>query len=386
MKNVLLFIAFLISISAIAQTNIDKELLAQTPNCENVAFNSSRLVDRYFERKNYDSINVVSNRWEEFCGTTEPVFRMKVLQQIQSKSFSEEWINKDYLMNFIFLYLDRLDYSKEPNAKLIYERYKISFGYISFNSPFDDLTVIWANSLLENEDLLPVERAFCLLYSNQTDAFWQILKDQKVTGTKLQEVYEEQVRKTKRMVEGNLGLMSGVMLPFGNLSEYIGIKPAFGFQLGFKSNRIQYDLTFLIRAGKAVKDYQVIYLNEPKMTDQCVGGYMGLDFAYELSRNKRHEFDFLSGFGYDGFSAIEGDTKNGIEGKSINSFNLNLGFGYRIYTKKMNFYGIQTKYNFANYNNSGGTDLGGNYISLILTANMFGNIQKNQMKERLKMK
>lgn len=386
MKNVLLLITFLISISVIAQTNIDKELLAQTPNCENVAFNSSRLIDRYFERKNYDSINVVSNRWEEFCGTTEPLFRLKIIQQIENKVFSEEWVNKDYLMNFIFLYIDRLDYSKEPNAKLIYERYKISFGYISFNSPFDDLTVIWANSLLESHDLKPVERAFCLLFSNQTDAFWQMLKDKKLAGTKLQDVYEEQVIKTKRMVEGNLGLLSGVILPFGNLSEYIGIKPAFGFQLGFKSNKIQYDLTFLIRAGKAVKDYQVIYLDEPTMTKQCVGGYMGLDFAYELSRNKRHEFDFLSGFGYDGFSAIEGDTKNGIEGKSINSFNLNLGLGYRFYTKKMNFYGIQTKYNFVNYNNKGGTDLGGNYISLILTANMFGNLQKNQMMERLKMK
>lgn len=386
MKLTLLFIAFIVCLSGFAQRNIDSELLLQTPNCENVAFNSSRLIDRYFVKKNYDSINIVCNRWEDFCGTTEPLFRLKVLQQVQSKTFSEEWMNNELLMNFVFLYLDRLDYSKEPNAKLIYERYKISFGYISFNLPFDDLTIIWANSLLENIDLKPIERAFCLLYSNQTDAFWQMLKDKKLLGTKLQDVYEEQVRKTKRMVEGNLGLLSGVMLPFGNLSEYIGIKPAFGFQLGFKSNRIQYDLTFLIRAGKAVKDYQIIYLNEPKMTNQCVGGYIGLDFAYELSRNKRHEFDFLSGFGYDGFSAIEGDAKNGIDGKSINSLNLNLGFGYRFYTRKMNFYGIQTKYNFANYSNDGGTDLGGNYISLILTANMFGNIQKNHMKERLKMK
>lgn len=386
MKNVFLFIAVLISISVFAQTNIEKELLIQTPNCENVAYNSSRLVDRYYSRQNYDSINVVCNKWEEFCGLSEPVFRLKVLSQIQYKAFSEEWMQRDYLLTCISLYLDRLDYAKEANSKLVYEHYKISFGYIPLNSTFDDLTVIWANSLLESGTLQPIEKAFCLLYSNQTDAFWMMLKDKKLSGTKLQEVYEEQVRKTKRMVEGNLGLMSGVMLPFGNLSEYIGIKPVFGFQLGFKSNRIQYDLTFLIRAGKADKDYQVIYQDEPKMTNQCVGGYLGLDFAYELWRNRRHEFDFLSGFGYDGFSAIEGDTKKGIDGKSINSLNLNLGFGYRFYTRKMSFYGIQAKYNFANYSNKGGTDLGGNYISLILTANLFGNIQKNLNLERLKMK
>ena len=141
MKIVLILATILISLFANAQTNIDKELLAQTPNCENVAYNSSRLIDRYFERKNYDSIRVVSNRWEEFCGLTEPLFRLKVLQQIQNKAFSEEWMNKELLLNFVFQYQDRLEYSKEQNSKQIYEGYKISFGYISLNSPFDDLTL-----------------------------------------------------------------------------------------------------------------------------------------------------------------------------------------------------------------------------------------------------
>jgi len=386
MKNVLLFIAFLISISSIAQTNIDKELLAQTPNCENVAFNSSRLIDRYFERKNYDSINVVSTRWEEFCGTTEPIFRMKVLQQIQSKTFSEEWINKDYLMNFILLYLDRLDYSKEPNVKLIYERYKISFGYISFNSPFDDLTVIWANSLLENEDLLPVERAFCLLYSNQTDAFWQILKEQKVSGTKLQEVYAQQVRKTKKMVEGNIGILSGIFLPQSNLKEFIGVKPIFGFQVGAKINKIQYDLTLAFRPGKPANPYNVFFEDEIVETNYQFGGYVGLDGAYELTNNYRNELDLLGGIGAEIMDAIKGDPNVESDSKTLGSLNLNLGFGYRIYSKKMSFIGLQTKYNFVNLNNEKGTNLKGNYISLVLTYNYFGNIQKHSSMQRLKMK
>jgi hypothetical protein len=386
MRQALLILAFFVCLTGFAQKNIDSELLLQTPNCENVAFNSSRLIDRYFVKRNYDSISVVCNRWEDFCGTTEPLFRLKVLQQIQNKVFSEEWMSNELLMNFVFLYLDRLDYSKEPNAKQIYERYKISFGYISLNSAFDDLTFVWANSLLENPDLKPIERAFCLLYANQPDVFWQMLKDQKISGTKLQDVYNEQTLKTEKMLEANFGLLTGIMLPFGNLADVVGVKPEFGIQFGVKKNKVQYDMTILLRTGKAKQEYMVIYQGEPRTTTDYLGGYLGLDVAYELWKKKRREFDFLAGIAYDGFDAVEGDTNNNIKGKSINSLNLNLGLGYRFYGKKLNYWGIQAKYNLVNYNNRGGTDISGNYVSLILTANLFGNIQKNSNMERLKMK
>ncbi len=386
MKLIMVFICLCLTFSTFAQRNIESELLQQTPNCENVAYNSSRLIDSYFAKKKYDSINVVSNKWEEFCGVTEPVFRLKVLSQIQNNVFSEEWMDQDYLLNYIFLYLDRLDYAKASNSKLVYERYKISFGYIPLNSAFDDLTVIWANSLLERETLKPIEKAFCLLYSNQTEVFWKMMKGLEIAGTKLQTRYQEQTRRASRMWEGNIGLMSGVMVPSGNLLEYIGVKPQFGFQLGYKFNKVQYDLSVLIRPGSAKKEYQIIYQGEPKITDHYLGGYVGLDLAYELSRKKRNEFDVLGGIAYDGFDVVEGDTEKDIKGKSINSLNLNFGLGYRFCGKRFNYLGIQAKYNFVNYKNSGGTNFGGNYISLVLTANLFGNIQKNQMIENLRMK
>jgi hypothetical protein len=386
MNRALLFVLLLISTTAFAQRNIDQELMVQTPNCENVAFNSSRLIEHYFGQKNYDSINVVFNRWEEFCGTTEPLFRLKVLHQIQIGKYSEDWMDKEYLMNFIYLYLDRLDYSKQPNAKLIYERYKIPFGYITFNSPFDDLTVIWANSLLEHDNLLPVERAFCLLYSNQTEAFWKMMKNKQLSGTKLQEEYALQVGKTKKMVEGNFGFMTGLMLPFSNLKDVVGVKPIFGFQFGLKQNKLQYDLTMLLRSGKTKQEYLIIYQGEPKMTDYYFGGYVGLDVDYELWKNKKKEFDLLTGIAYDGFDAVESDTEKNIKGKSINSLNLNLGLGFRFYGKGMNYWGVQTKYNIVNYINKQGTDFSGDYISLIVSYNFFGNIRKRSMMERLQMK
>jgi hypothetical protein len=385
MRRVLIIIFVLISTSAFAQ-NIDQKLLVQTPNCENVAFNSARLIEHYFEKKNYDSISVVFNRWEDFCGTTEPLFRLKVLHQIQIGKYSEDWMEKDYLMNFIFLYLDRLDYSKMPNAKLIYEQYKIPFGYISLNSPFDDLIVVWANSLLERNNLLPAERAFCLLYTNQPDAFWQMLKDKKLSGTKLQEVYAEQVRKTEKSIEGNFGFMTGIFLPTENLAKVIGSKAMYGIQGGMKINKIQYDLTILMKSGKASQDYEVFYENAVTSTNYFLGGYVGADISYQVLNNFKRELDILGGIGGDFADVIKSDTEKKIKGKELGSFNFNVGLGYRFYSKRMNYLGIQAKYNIVNFNNKQGTDLGGNYMSLILTYNLFGNIQKDSMMKRLKIK
>jgi hypothetical protein len=386
MKRVLFFLVFIVSAATFAQNNIDKELLTQTPNCENVAFNSSRLIERYFERKNYDSIGVVSSRWEEFCGLTEPLFRLKVLQQIQSKTFSEEWMSKEYLMNFIFLFQDRMDYSKEQNAKQIYEIYKISFGYISLNSPFDDLTVVWASSLLETANLSPIEKAFCLLYTNKFDDFWEYLNSNQLLETKLLKAFSDEVKKTNKMIEGNFGILTGVFLPQSNLKEFIGVKPIFGFQLGAKINKVQYDLTLSFRPGKPAQPYNVNFNDEIVKTNYQFGGYVGLEGAYELTNNYRHELDLLGGLGAEIMDAIEGDPDIKSDSKTLGSLNLNVGLGYRVYSKKMSYIGLQTKYNFANLNNEKGTSLKGNYVSMILTFNYFGNINKHNVLKKMHLK
>jgi hypothetical protein len=213
-----------------------------------------------------------------------------------------------------------------------------------------------------------------------------MLKEQKLPGTNLQDVYSEQVLRTKKMIEGNLGFMAGMVIPTGNLNDIVGVKSAFGFQFGLKRNKLQYDISMVIRGGTAKKEYLVQYQGTQTMTNHFSGAYIGLDLAYELNKSKRHEFDFLSGIAYDGFDAVAGDPNNDVKAKTINSFNLNFGLGYRYGGKKSNYMGIQTKYNLVNYKNMGGTNLSGNYFSLLLTYNMFGNIQKHNMMERLKMK
>jgi hypothetical protein len=84
--------------------------------------------------------------------------------------------------------------------------------------------------------------------------------------------------------------------------------------------------------------------------------------------------------------AIKGDPDVENDSKSLGSLNLNLGLGYRIYSKRMNFVGLQAKYNFVDFNNENGTSLKGNYMSLVLTYNFFGNINKHNSLKRMQLK
>lgn len=369
-----------------AQSDIDQELLQGIPNCENVAYNSAQLINRLYAKQAYDSISHVIARWEEFCGESEPVFRIKVLNQIQLGIFSGEMLDQETLMNNIFVYIDRQEFSETKNYHQFYEYYKIPLGFIPLKSDFDLLTVAWAESLLQNENLNNDAFAFCLLYTNQTERFWQHLKQTQLPETSLEQAYVEETKEINNLIDPNFGLLTGVYLPMGNLGSIIGPKAIIGMQLGFKRKKIQYDFTMAIRPGSSKQSYEVVHENELKQTDHYFGGMLGLDLSYELHNNFKKEFDLIGGIAFDGFDAIESDLDNDVKGKSLNSLNLNAGIGYRIYSKNMNYVGLQIRYNLVNHKNKGGTNLNGNYLSFMVTYNLFGNIRKHRALSKMHLK
>ncbi|WP_372774925.1 hypothetical protein [Mangrovibacterium sp.] len=384
----LLFFCMLIVSSLFAQDDLDAQLLKQTPNCESVAFNSTKLINRYFDQSNIDSISLVVNKWDEFCGETEPLFRVKVLTNITLATFSEDQISeRETEMNLIINYLDRKDLAAEKNYHQLYEYYKFYLGYVPLNSDFDLTTVAWATSLLEdNTDLSPSEKAYCLLYSNQTDEFWNYLQSSDMQGSKLADRYNSEKERVENLWDGHLNFFSGVFVPSSSLNDVIGVKPIFGFQLGAKVKKTQLDLTMSFRPGNAKEYYDVYFQGQTFPTRDHLGGYIGLDFARELTNNFKRELDLEWGIGADFMDVISGDPDVTDDSKTLVSFNFNCGLGYRFYLKNMNYIGLHGKYNLINFNNKRGTDLSGNYLSFTLSYNWFGNPTKYKLLEKMKLK
>lgn len=371
--------------TGLAQNDLLDQLSRKAPNCENISFNAAELITRLYGDSKYDSIALVAREWEFSCGMSEPLFRLKVLLEIEKGDFSEDLYQDEPVLVFIDNYETRTAAAKQKNFRQVYEFYKIFFGYIPINSDFDIMTSLWADALLEKEEHAPAAKVWCLVYGNKADSAFALLKKKELRGTKIQETYDGEVTKAIRMVDGNLGFIAGVAVPSGSLADVVGVKSLWGFQLGAKYRKMQYDLTLAFRPGKPQQEYVVMHQGDLVYTNHYFGGYIGADLAYELSRMKMTELDLLTGVAFDGFDAIEGNTNQGIKGKSINSLNLNAGLGYRIYTSEKGYLGLQVKYNLVSYNNKSGTNLDGNYISAALSYNIFGNIRKSALLKRLRL-
>lgn len=389
MRKLLQLLLFLcLPFVLLAQIDLESRLLKQTPNCESVAFNSSQLINDYFVRSQMDSLGMVLEQWKNFCGDSEPLFRARVLNDITLNRFDEsKYGDAGQQMNMISVYSDRFKLSSENNHHQIYEYYKIYLGYVPLNSDFDLTTVAWANSLLDdNDDLSATERAYCLLYANRFDEFWAYMKEDSLDETALKQSYYEEVERVRKLWDGHLSLFTGAFIPQSNLNEIIGAKAIFGFQLGAKVGKTQYDFGMAVRGGEAKKPYEVVYDGRLVTTTDHFSGYIGLDFARELTNNYKRELDFLWGIGIDLMDVIEGDTEYYDDSKSLVSYNFNLGLGYRFYLKNMNYIGIHAKYNLVNYKNKGGTNLGGNYFTLGLSYDLFGNPEKYKQLKRMNLK
>jgi hypothetical protein len=88
-----------------------------------------------------------------------------------------------------------------------------------------------------------------------------------------------------------------------------------------------------------------------------------------------NEIDLLGGIGLDGMDVLnigKPEDPNRIT-KSLNSLNLNLGIGFRHYFQNRTYWGIEARYNFVNFKNTGGTDLTGNTISIRLNIGLSRN-------------
>jgi hypothetical protein len=382
MKRLIIFL-LLINQMAFGQNDILDQLTRKAPNCETISFNAAELISRLYGGGKFDSIALVAREWEHNCGMSEPLFRLKVLLSIQNGTFSDELMADEPILGWVQNYESRLQVSKEKNFRQIYEYYKISFGFVPVNSDFDTFTALWSDTLLDDVKTNENERLWCYLYSNQPELFYEYLRRNQYPDTEVQRSYNNATERARRMWDGNLGFITGLALPTGNLANVIGPKSLWGFQIGARHLKMQYDLTIALRPGSPKQDYTVLYQGATILTDHYLGGYIGADLAYEALRRNKTELNVIAGIGFDGFDAVEGNTEKDIQGKSINSLNINAGAGIRFYILKSGYLGMQLRYNLVNYRNPQGTGLDGNYISFLLTYNLFGNITKKNLLKQL---
>jgi hypothetical protein len=71
--------------------------------------------------------------------------------------------------------------------------------------------------------------------------------------------------------------------------------------------------------------------------------------------------------GYESITALSVDEDSDDDDKILGSFNRNAGLVLKYkYGRKSRYFGLHFRYNWADYNNRGGTQLDGNYLNVRL--------------------
>jgi len=194
---------------------------------------------------------------------------------------------------------------------------------------------------------------------------------------------------TNKKISGfQLAMRAGVFAPQGNLS-ILGPHFYLGGSVGWRFNKFMFDLTMDFRMDNAPNYYTVSFQDTLHQTSTYHnGGCWGLNTEYQLYKNKKHEVDLLAGVGYDAFVSAFNTRDTVI----FESFNFNIGFGYKIFLRhfkkatyqvqyisrhskrpsmmeidcaeRYSYLAFQVKYNLLNYTNPGGTDLSGNAFTV----------------------
>lgn len=368
-----------LSINVRGQHDLDVIAKIKPPECDEIAYASSVLFMQLVKKQEYDSAKKILDYWEGKCGLREPVFRAKIIFAFATDQ------NIDTLIDGETLY--QLN-SYRRRAEMIesrdfsgYDYAKPYFGFVPVGQEFDSFTIKFFKAELKQHDTLTTNYLLSEFYGYNVDTLFTKIKSEEYQNTILSEEYAKLVKKTRDIVDGNYALLMTAWIPTGDIS-ILGVHPQLGFQVGGKYKKINLDFTLAFKFLRSKTGYFATRVNSDKSvvyTEKFLGGYLGLDWGYDIWSIKNNEFQLLTGIAYDGFDAINEDKKNELKAESVSSYNFNFGVGYRYYFKGGAYFGLQAKYNVVDYTLNKVIDFTGNPITISFVIGVLNNARQDPL-------
>lgn len=390
-KHLLLTLLALLSLAANAQdtdfNSFIENRIVRKPTCYEIALTSANLFCQFMSENKTDSARYALDYWINECQLYEYNFRARVLLDLYENKFDETIFDQmpgsynaysQYILDYkeddkIMVSNKKIieEFTNNPSDSLInYYNHNILYYLHNYRDfmEFNSYTKKLACELIDKYPEGSTERWLTRFYSGDSEStFQELLSKDQYKESPLRQKLDADVRSYKNLTELHVSLLVGTWIPTGNLNRSLGIHPSFGFQLGFKHKKMNYDLTLILRSATTPKYYQYInHDGELANTRSYFGGYLGLDVGRDIWCYKKSELQVLAGIGWDGLDIVREDKKKDIKAITVNSLNLNTGLGYRFYFSRGNYLGIQAKYNQMLFNSKKHFDYGGSAFSIHL--------------------
>lgn len=363
-------LGLLLPVTGFAQTGMDSLLERRVVRCEDVAVNAMDLFAAKVAVNDLDSAELVLDYWEQKCPASETMFRSRILLSLARHTLIDtSLLAQDGLIENLAYYRYLSMFTMEQVTK---EAPTIA-QFLSF-------TRAWSTELMKGYSPGMIEHDLAEFYGPDPDRLFQRIQEGAYPATRLKEKYRVAIAPTLELGDFQYSLTAGTWTPTGALAR-LGIHPEFGFQMGWKQGRINYDGTIAIRTGRSAEPY---YAKRPRAADTLestshfFGVHFSFDVGYDVMVRGPNEVQVMAGIGYEGFDAFPSNNEDTDQNASAGSLNLSTGIEYRRYLSSWSYLGIQAKYHYLDYTKSKVVDLSGHAITLRLIYGGLTNFMKRQ--------
>ena len=376
-KVVLVFICVILA-QEIQGQSLDALVLKNTePNCADISGGSARLFSKYIAGNNLDSAKVILDYWTGKCEAIEPLVRATVQLSLITNTYSDSILTENstwYLIN----YINRNEAQKDLNNSFF--KTSAYYGFVPIGEEFDQVLKRKFNALKTDYDQSSMEYLLADFYSNPNSEVFNKLETSIYNQSQVAESYLNDLKSTESMSEAHMSFFTGLWLPTKELRT-LGNHPEVGFSAGWKKGSMNYDFLLSFKFLKAKNDY-LAYRKEsdvPESTDHFFGGKLGFEVGKDIYQAGKHELQLIAGLALDGFDILEEDESRNLEARSIVTYNVSLGLGYRVYTNGHFYLGLKGTYNLVDYTINNAIRLDGNAFTLHLTMGSVNNIFKSSL-------
>ena len=360
MKLLFTFLFFISTITLFSQDDELLKLILRGKNdirdCEFMVPDIMNKIAEKFKTNETIGVDSLVNILETYCGKSESVLRVHILNAILNKKSCEEDIKTYFKQNFQDVFENRMRDSKSHLFDTLYNDNIIYYGYLPLRHPIDSVITNKSKELLQTGTLLGDEKLICILFANGNTSFNKEIRKYANKEAETRNLSREKQREEGRDHISAI-ISSGIYGPVGGMNRIFGYNPTIrGFITTPLKHKVIGDVGFGIKFNIDDEDFLFYAHNNINTVNSKATLFLDAYVGYKIYDNKKLILIPKLGIGFDSTGTgqkewtINEENEEVIKYLNLETFNFSAGLSAMIPIFAKNYIGLSLSYHYTPYN------------------------------------
>ncbi len=333
--------------------------------CDSIEPIALERIPEYYAEEKPEQVWKTIVKWQESCGMNELICATHAFFDLISGAFESEKPPED-MLTCLAAYSELDTSVVKPEYQEVMQKYMdfLTQGALNLDTLGMNADEKFIRSFFAEEtDFEPLS----LLYPKA-----ELSKD-----------YTELMESFANQPEVHIGGYLGWFVPLGN-NKLFGQHLVLGANVNVKYRKHLFGLEADLKAGESKEEYMVDEHGFEIPSKGFNQALVNVFYGQRIFHEKRHSLWIRGGVGGDFITVFppedqDGDGEVDLDGRYLNSINMNLGLQYQIRFSNGVSLSPGMFYNITNFHNDGGTNVKGNYMTFRLLLGYSTDSRRNHI-------